>query len=141
MRDLKINGVNSEASMYYDDDLVRAVIISLFSWARAKDDDQVDGKRRNGFWGDSYDEVGQETGSRLWLLGRSKIVPETVAQCREYAQAALKWMVDDGVADSVTVYAERNGIDRIDMLIEIERQRDSVRLRFSNFWEQLKNGL
>lgn len=140
MRELKINGVDSELSMYADDELTRAVIISLFSWARARDDDQVDGKRRFGFWGDSYDQPGQETGSRLWLLGRSKILPETVEQCREYAQAALKWLVDDGVADSVTVTAERNGVDRIDMLIEIERQHDSCRLRFSNFWEQL-NGV
>lgn len=141
MRELEINGDLSELSMYADDELTRAVIISLFSWARARDDDQVEGSRRFGFWGDTYDEAGQETGSRLWLMSRSKILPDTVERCRKYAAQALQWLVDDGVADSVDVQAERNGLDRIDMQITINRKDDDRRLRFSNVWEVLKNGV
>lgn len=141
MRELEINGDLSELSMYADDELTRAVIISLFSWARARDDDQVEGSRRFGFWGDTYDEAGQETGSRLWLMSRSKILPDTAERCRKYVQKALQWLVDDGVADSVDVQAERNGLDRIDMQITISRKDDDRRLRFSNVWEVLKNGV
>lgn len=141
MRELKINGKLSELSMYADDELTRAVIISLFSWARARDDDPVEGSRRFGFWGDTYAEAGQETGSRLWLMSREKILADTVEKCRKYAKSALEWMIDDGVADSVDVQAERNGIDRIDMSITISRKNDDSRLHFSNVWEMLKNGI
>ena len=141
MRELQINGKLSELSMYADDELTRAVIISLFSWSRACDDDPVEGRRRFGFWGDTYDDAGQETGSKLWLMSRSKILPDTVEKCRKYAAKALQWMVDDGVADSVDVYTERNGVDRIDMSITIYRKDDDRRLHFSNVWEVLKNGI
>ena len=73
-------------------------------------------------------------------MSRSKILPDTVERCRKYAQKALQWLVDDGVADSVEVQAERNGLDRIDMQITISRKDDDRRLRFSNVWEVLKNG-
>ena len=141
MRELKINGKLSELSMYAEDELTRAVIISLFSWARARDDDSVEGSRRFGFWGDTYAEAGQETGSRLWLMSREKILADTVEKCRKYAKSALEWMIDDGVADSVDVQAERNGVDRIDMSITISRKNDDLRLYFSNVWEMLKNGI
>lgn len=141
MRELIINGELSELSMFADDELTRAVMISLFSWARAHDDDQVEGSRRFGFWGDSYEDVDQTTGSRLWLMSRSKILPDTVERCRKYAQSALQWMVDDGVADSVSVQAERNGLDRIDMVITISRNNDNRQLRFSNVWGVIKNGV
>lgn len=46
---LIVNGVPSEMSQYAANELVRSVIISLFSWARSRDDDEVEGGRRNGF--------------------------------------------------------------------------------------------
>ena len=131
MRELEINGDISVLSMYADDELTRAVIISLFSWARARDDDQVEGSRRFGFWGDTYDDAGQETGSRLWLMSRSKILPDTVERCRKYAQKALPWPVHEGVADSVHVQAERNALDRIDMQNTISCKDDARRLPFT----------
>lgn len=140
MKEFFINGKPAEISDYADDELVRAVVISLFSCSRARDDDEVEGNRRNGFWGDDYDESGTETGSRLWLLSRQKIVPETVERCRAYANEALQWLVSDRVAESVTVSAERSGIDRIDLLVQVVRGKDVRQLRFANVWSKL-NGL
>ena len=88
--------------------LVRSVVISLFTWRRARPDDQLPGADRMGWWGDSLPQVvGDLTGSRLWLLTRAKLLKDTPAKAREYAEEALAWMLEDGVATAVDVTAER----------------------------------
>ena len=139
--ELFINGRPSEMSMYAGNELARAVIISLFSWARSHDDDELVGGRRFGFWGDTYeDESGAVTGSRLWLLAREKITPEVLQKCRDYTAQALAWLVTEGVASDVQVTVERNGIDRIDLLVRVIRGSDSMSLRFADVWKGLRNG-
>lgn len=92
-----------------DDGLETAVLISLFSDARATDDlipaiDQ-DGDLR-GFWGDVRSPVpGDSTGSLLWTIRRAKQLSRTLAAAKGYAQASLQWLIDDKVASSVVVNA------------------------------------
>ena len=86
-----------------DDGLSTAVMLSLFTDRRAGDDDVLPGGAddRRGVWMDNYAEVpGDLMGSRLWLLQRAKLLPETVIRVREYCDEALDWMVRDGVAKS-----------------------------------------
>jgi phage gp46-like protein len=91
-----------------DDGLRTAVIISLFTDARARADDplpQADADRR-GWWGDCGNaDPNDRTGSRLWLLTRAKAVPVTAIRARDYCREALDWLVEDGVASSVDVEA------------------------------------
>ena len=88
------------------DDLATAVVLSLFTDRRAEPDDGVpDGTDdRRGWWGDGLAD--RPLGSRLWLLSRAKATRETRLRAIEYAQEALAWLVDDGVADAVEVDAE-----------------------------------
>lgn len=88
-----------------DDGLTTAVLLSLFTDRRAEPDDAVQGDDRRGTWLDAYGLDGDKMGSRLWLLERAKLLPETVTQVREYCEEALDWMVRDGVAKSVAVQA------------------------------------
>lgn len=134
---LLINGQPSEISIFASDELARSVMISLFSWARAHDDDDVEGRRRYGFWGDTYGDAGERTGSRLWLLRRQKITETVIERARAYAQEALEWLVADGVADSVEVSAERGALDRVDLLVKVSRNGDSRTLRFADVWSTL----
>lgn len=139
--ELLINGTPSEMSLYATNPLARAVIISLFSWARANDDDEVVGGRREGFWGDSYEEeAGAVTGSRLWLLAREKITSEVLQKCKDYTSQALAWLVSDGVASDVQVTVERGDLDRVNLLVRVIRGSDSLTLRFADVWKGLKNG-
>lgn len=127
-------------STYSDNPLVRAVIVSLFTWARAKPDDDLPGTQRMGWWGDSFPVVANDKfGSRLWLLTRSKLTSNTAARAKEYADEALKWMVTDGVAARVVVIAERYGKDGLALNTQIYRknERAPIDLRFSNVWEFL----
>jgi len=135
---ITVDGVDA-SSLPAQDKLARAVIISLFTWRRANPDDQVDGPRM-GWHGDTTANVsGDRIGSRLWLLAREKILPETLNRAREYAQEALQWLIDDGVASRVEVLVERRGIDGIALQATIYRTDGrTVNLKFDNVWERLR---
>jgi phage gp46-like protein len=134
-----VDGVQVNAGMMPSDPLVRAVIVSLFTWRRARPDDELPGSARMGWWGDSFASVdGDRIGSRLWLLARAKLTAQTVARAREYAQEALAWLVADGVASRVEVEAERMGTTGLALACRITRSDGrTVDLRFSNVWESL----
>ena len=127
-----------------DDDLTTAVIISLFTWRRARPDDVLPDfiGDRKGWFGDKLADVdGDQIGSRLWLLAREKITTETIARAREYCVEALQWLVVDKVASRVDVEIERNGMDRIDIVVTVYRLDGTARdLRFADAWEGLNNG-
>lgn len=121
-----------------DDGLETAVIISLFTDRLAEPDDVLPDNtgQRRGWWGDSFPDIeGDRIGSRLWLLSREKQLPAVLERVRTYAKEALRWLVDDGVADGVEVEAEFQGIGTCAMVVTILRASDGpVRFRFDAFW-------
>lgn len=105
--DLVIDGADALA----EDGLETAVLLSLRLDQRADEDDGIplDADPR-GWWGDTFADVaGDQVGSKLWLLGRSKQLASVAQAAQSYAQAALKWLLDDGVASSVVVTADWGG--------------------------------
>ena len=48
---------------------------------------------------------GDRIGSRLWLLSREKQLAGVLDRARHYAEEALAWLVEDGVATAVSVTA------------------------------------
>lgn len=121
--------------------LETAVIISLFTWARAGENDVGVGKPRFGWWGDKIDaENTDSTGSKLYLLKRCKITQETISKAEEYIRDALKWMITDGVASEITTTVERNpdNKDRLDATIVISRGDDNTTLKFNDLWKALR---
>ena len=79
------------------------------------------GSDRRGYWADAFGERLQ--GSRLWLLGREKELESVRRSAEVYAQEALAWLVEDGVAEAVSVTADhaRRGV----LLLRVEVQRGS----------------
>ncbi len=97
-----------------DNGLLTAVILSLFTDARAHADDPLPDERvgipsdLRGWWGDclGVDETRPfSLGSRLWLLSREKELPVVVARAQEYAQEALNWLVEEGRTNKLVVSA------------------------------------
>lgn len=137
---LTINGKATPLGMVSDEPLVRAVLISLFTWRRAAPDDDLPAQSRNGWWGDSFPPAANDRiGSRLWLLTRSKLTTQTVTRAREYAEEALKWLVDDGVATRVEVESLRLDIQTLGLACRIYKNdgRQPTDIRFANLWEFL----
>jgi len=114
-----------------DDDLQDLILLSLFTWRRARDDDPVpDGASRQGFWADP------EFGSRLWLLARAKSTQQTLVDAQAYAEEALQWLVDDQIVRAITVTVELapRG-DGAYLSIGVARPRQPYALaRYAYFW-------
>jgi len=126
----------SKTELLRDEALETAVLISLFSDARAGDEDTLPDKNgnRRGWWGDSLNDI--SVGSKYWILGRTKITSRTTDLIEQYTQDALAWLVSDGVADRVEVEARRNGIYRIDTAVKIVKtDNTNVFFRFFLNWE------
>lgn len=103
-----------EGDLTTDDGLETAVIISLFTDRRAGDEDELlssDDDDKRGWWGDqaSPDVEGDEIGSKLWLLGRSKTTDQNLIKAKRYAEEALQWMIDDQISPKIEVTTERAG--------------------------------
>jgi len=104
-----------------DQGITSAVIISWFTDGQAAPDDILpdpNSTDRRGWWGDlaSPEVEGDRIGSLMWLLERSKTVPQVLIDAKRYGRDALQWMVDDGVASSIVVNAERQGTPGNDRL-------------------------
>jgi phage gp46-like protein len=121
-----------------DDGLDSAVILSLFTDRRANADDVIpDGsKDLRGWWADSFADVkNDKIGSRLWLLGREKQLSAVLTRAQQYADEALKWLIDDGVAESVIVVASNPRMGVLALLLSITRPGHPVKqYRFEKFW-------
>ena len=117
------------------DDLLTAVIISLFTDAPATADYVPRDGDRRGWWADPY--AGITLGSNLWQIGRATKTTATLTLARQSAARALQWLVDDGVAATVDVQAEWQGSEtpRLAMAITITAPDGTARpFRFSWAW-------
>lgn len=122
---LILNGAVVSADM--QDTLSRAIIISLFSWKRADENDIYDKELgRQGWWGDSLND--DRIGSKLWQLLRNKITSETIYQAEEMVFDALKWLIDDGICTDISVSVERDNDtpDRLNVSIILEQSGKQI---------------
>ena len=122
-----------------DGGLETAVLMSLFLDRRAEPDDEIpDGDDDpRGYWGDAFSAVeGDRTGSRLWLLRRSKLTDETLTRAREYSIEALEHFKEDGVANAIRVKTEIRGIEQLVIGVEIDRQKGGTQ-RFAFVWDRV----
>lgn len=113
--------------------LPQAILVSLFSDARADEDDTIpDGTEdRRGYWSDT---PGDRWGSKVWLEHRSTLSPSTVRMVEVASREALQWLLDEQVADRVQVDAEL--VDgRIDVRVDVTR---SSSRRWAHVWDALE---
>lgn len=130
--DLNMKNQDLEA----DDGVRTAVVISLFTDARIMTEEKPDEKSSlRGWWGDMFPDVERDKiGSRLWLLSRSKQTTETLNRAKEYCLEALKWLTDDGVAESVTVETEFVSRGVLGIKVGVKRPKSTVALSYAFNW-------
>lgn len=129
--------------LHRDPGFETSIILSLFSDARADRGDVLPGtiKNKAGWWGSAL--FGRQFGSKLWLLQRATLDNSTMRLYEQYSKDALKWMVDDQIAEEITAEATRTGPNRVDLAMTIKRKNNtSVSFRFYVNWEeQLAGGI
>jgi phage gp46-like protein len=140
-----------------DNTLQTSVIISLFTDRRAEPDDVLPDEDPNhpgggdprGWWGDWY--MGQmlaqqqavpgtanppafRLGSRFWLLSRSKETQDALSKAQQYGQECLQWLLDYGIASSVTVTSSILREGWLGVTAEIARGRTVETYKYEFAW-------
>ena len=133
--DLSGDWIVAGTDLQSGDDLVTAVVISLFTDAEADADDVIpDGTDDPRGWvGDADSD--RPIGSKLWLLSRTTLTAQTLLTAADYMRAALQWLLDDGVVSMIDVSTSRAGLRRMDALIKISRTGGPpVKLQYAWVW-------
>lgn len=135
---LSVNG-KSKAITEVTDYLPRAVVISLFTWCRADEED--DTELVYGWWGDSYPTVANDRiGSKLYLLQRAKITTATLRDAETYIREALQWLIDDGVARDISIDLDRWDTNAVSAVITITPPAGNPQtITFADLWSAIAN--
>jgi phage gp46-like protein len=134
---ISIDALIESNDLATDDGLRTGVLISLFTDRRVTADELPFGEQSlRGWWGDLFpDQDGDQIGSRLWLLAREKRSVETTNRAVEYSEEALQWMIDDGLAESVTVDAAYDGNGFMILTVLIQKPVGTeLKYRFKLKW-------
>ncbi len=116
-----------------DNGLETAIILSLFTDTRVNE--YPNDADKQGWWGDLFtDQLNDQIGSKLWLLQREKRTNETLNKAEDYALDALKWIIDDGVADFIEVRTEYQK-DLIVLNISIHQPSKTKQFRYALNWQ------
>lgn len=120
-----------------DESLETAILISLFTDQRVRDDELPVGETsKRGWWGDMYSPIeGFELGSKAWLYDREKITTSVMAQMETRFQASLQWLLDDGVATNVAVTVSRVDTYKVQINVVVTEPSGSEN-KYSFFWDQ-----
>lgn len=129
--------VRAGADLLLDYGMETALIISLFTWRRANDDDPlpVRGMDRKGWWGDSFSPIANDKiGSRRWLLQRAKALPTVFAEVEAYDRELLQWLIDDGVVASIALTYSSPAKGWVSTVVGLPRPGGPDRYRFDYLW-------
>jgi len=131
-------------------DLQNAVLISLFTDARAPDSWMPppgwNGGRR-GWWGDTFEAAPTDggvplapLGSGLWLLSRraKSDAGALLIEAQQTCRTALQWLLDTGVAAVVDVRCQWQAPQRLGIAVRIVRPSGTAEnFTFGWAWQEL----
>lgn len=134
--DWAVSGTELESG----NDLRTAIYISLFTDRRANVDDVLpDNSDDPRGWACDDTDGGPLLGSRLWLLDRSKQLPDVLNRARDYCHEALQWLIDDDVVARFDIEVEFPQPGMLGIIVTVY-QADGTQLPamlFSYVWRQL----
>lgn len=122
--------VTSPTGLVQDPGLSTMVLIRLFTWGRAQDDDETyDPLELMGWAGDTYSNPDgyRIAGSRLWLLKGRKATAQTLNLAVELAKSALQPLIDDGIAKSIDVAVRAHDLTTLAITVQLT-QPDNLSL-------------
>lgn len=116
-----------------DDPIISSVLMSLFCFRRCKVEElpEITNRNQNGWWVDTPKE---KWGSKLWLLHRKSIKANLLPQIKQYCEESLKWIVDDGAANSIDVRVRQHpeNFNAVQIQIQINRKQNNILLQYDD---------
>ena len=100
-----------------------AIVISLFTDARAEASEVPADNQNRGYWGDLF--LAESMGSKLWTLQREKLTQPTLNRSRDYIQQAVQWLIDNGDLLAVNITVERQGTQRLAYQLDCQLANDT----------------
>ena len=125
----------SGADLKSGDDIVTAILISLFTDRLANEDDSIPDKSNDprGWVGDLNETI--LIGSRLWLLNRSTLTQNVATTAKNMAAEALKWLIDDNVVAKFDINTEIVLPNQLRLQVVAYKQDGTkIALDFTNAW-------
>lgn len=83
--------------------LETAVLLSLFTDARAEMEELKPDTDLRGWWAEQFFDEADVWGSKIWLLETRKATTAALLDAQSWAEASLHWMIIDGIARKVEV--------------------------------------
>ncbi len=113
-----------------------AIIVSLLSDARASAATVTIPSRRGGWVGNiETADTGRQYGSRLWTFNQARLTDGILNDISVAAQESLAWMIQDGVAKSVSAVAVQSDTREATINIAIVTPAGTEE-RYSLKWRQ-----
>ena len=132
--DLKIG---FDGDLETEDTFDTAILVSLFTDARADESQVPESHRRRG-WIGNENTPDFEIGSTLWVdLEQGRITRAALNRIEEGARRALQWFVDDELAVAVSdVLAISPAAGKLTLELTIQRTTSKVEKRHFELWNQ-----
>ena len=117
-----------------EDTFDTAILVSLFTDARADESQVSESNRRRGWIGNEFTPE-FEIGSLLWLFEQARLTRTVMNEIEDEARAALQWLVDDGRAVAITNVLVTSTVQgKLVLELTIERFTSVVERRFFELW-------
>lgn len=114
--------------------LETAIILSLFTDARANKNDVADAYRRRGWLGSLLTlPENYELGSVLWLLEQARLDQTALNDAERYAKRALAWLIDNGIADVIDITATKTDTRQGTLAIFLFKEKNEI-ARYITIW-------
>jgi phage gp46-like protein len=117
-----------------------AIFMSLFTDARATEQQIATPENRRGWLGDTVSPVKDRSlGSLLYLVNQKRLTQDTLNKTVNFTKLALNWMITDGLAKSITVTGELVPRSGIGLNIKIKTKLGPEINRYIKLWEVTGN--
>lgn len=131
-------GFDDTGDLLLDDSFDTAIVLSLFTDARASSTQVAEPERRNGWFGNTYlfpDLPEHQLGSKIWLISGRK-TQRALNEATDFSKKALQYLITDGYLKRVEASSEFSQTNNFGIVINITfvRKDDSVETRNYELW-------
>jgi phage gp46-like protein len=121
-----------------DQTLDTFILMCIFEEVRATPEEIPSANKRRG-WIGNESTPGFEQGSKAWQYEQERVTGSTLAELGVTIRNSLQVMIDDGIAENVTVEQPLLKSGKVCVFINLFRDGSPVDRRFFELWENTGN--